>query len=316
MKVKQWIFVLFCAIALALLLRTLVFETVRVASSSMSQGQQVADRLLIEKWSLGPRMPLSLSIPFAPDSLFGHRAYIMLGSDVKRLHGCRGLHRGDILAFNAPSKKQKVLDRTSILLSRCAGLPGETIQLVKNKMLINGIKTPRHPDVSFCFRFQNADQTLLERGLRFMGLKRDLFHREDSGYIYLTRHDLYKIQNNSVLRKIKLELCSYPFEDTTLYIPQKGFKIMLNDSTFKQWGSLINRFDGSRIVKNSSGLFLVDGRQRKSYTFKQSYYYLLNDHEGYIDDSRTFGLIPEKLLIGKACLLIFSPSKRHFMQFI
>jgi signal peptidase I len=314
MKVKQWLFVLFCAIILAFLIRVFAFETIRVTTDSMSQGQNVGDRLLVEKWSLGPRMPLSLGIPFASDNLFGYQAYMTLRSEVRRLRGFGSIHRNDILAFNAPVSKKEVLDRTPILLSRCAGLPGETIQLTEDKMLINGKKTPRHPDASFCFRFRNTDLNLLERGLQFMRLKRDIFHPDDSGYVYLTRHDLYKIKKNNPINKIQLESCHCPFEDTTIYIPRKGFTISLNDSTFKQWGKLINRFEHVKLVKKGSGLFVINGERKKHYIFRQNYYYLLNDHQGYLDDSRTFGLIPEELLIGKACLLIFSPSDKRFMQ--
>lgn len=315
MKTRQWILILIGAALLALTIRVFLFETIRVASPAMSEGQDAGDRLFVEKWTLGARLPMSVGIPFAPDSLFGKKAYLSWGKEPKRSHAFGAIKRNDVLAFNDPTSSLNP-DRSPILLSRCVGLPGETFFLSKGKTVINGKKIPRYQDVSFCYSYPLSLQRTLQQVMAACKIKRPVYQDKDSGFVYLTRHEwlcLYRIKEQIPLSLI---LRASKFDERKILIPSKGRKIELNDSTFHLYGQLINRFEGVRLKQDTAGNILKNGHRVRFHTFKENYYFLINDHQGYLNDSRSFGLLPERLIIGKAWMELFSPSGKRFLELI
>ncbi len=313
MKTRQWILILIGAALLALTIRVFLFETIRVATMAMSDSQKVGDRLFIEKWTLGARLPMSVGLPFAPDSLFGKKTYLTWGKHPKRSHAFGTLKRNDLLAFNDPTF-QLNSDRVPILLSRCVGLPGELLLLSKGKIVINGKKVPSAQDVSFCYSYPLTLQKTLKQVMVACKIQRPVYQEKDSGFVYLTRHEwlcMYRIKEQV---NLKLRLRVSKFDEKKILIPSKGSKIELNDSTFQIYGQLINRFEGVQLMQDTAGNILKNGHKVRFHTFKENYYYLINDHQGYLNDSRSFGLLPERQIIGKAWLVLFSPSGKRFLE--
>lgn len=313
MKTRQWILILIGASLLALSIRVFLFEPIRVASMAMSDSREKGDRLFVEKWSLGARLPMTIGIPFLPDTIFGRTSYITFAEEPKRGPSFGTVKRNDLLAFNDPTSQLNP-DRSPILLSRCVGLPGESFQLSKGKTFINGKKVPRHQDVSYCYSFPKTLQSTLQKVMMACKFSRPLYQDKDSGFVYLTRHEwycLYRIKNQVDL---KLRLRFTRFDEKNMLIPSKGSKIVMNDSTFQLYGALINRFEGVQLKQDSSGNILKNGHKVRFHTFKENYYFLINDHQGYLNDSRSFGLLPERLVIGKAWMVFLSPSSKRFLE--
>lgn len=313
MKTRQWILILIGATLLASGIRIFLFESVRIASQVMSDSREAGDRLFIEKWTLGARLPMSVGIPFAPDKLFGKPTYVTFGKEPKRSPALGSIQRNDLLAFNDPAA-QINMDRAPILLSRCVGLPGELFILSKGKTQINGKKVTRHPDVSYCYSFPLALRQTLQQVMTACKFDRTLYVDKDSGFVYLTRPEwlcLYRIRKQVDL---KLRLRFTRFDEQKIRIPSKGSKIELNDSTFQQYGELINRYEGAQLKIDTAGNILKNGHKVRFHTFKENYYFLINDHQGYLNDSRSFGLLPERLIIGKAWMVFFSPAEKRFLE--
>lgn len=313
MKTRQWILILIGASLLALTIRVFLFESIRVASQAMSESQKAGDRLFIEKWSLGARLPMSVGLPFAPEELFGRLTYIAFTKEPKRCPALGSIRRNDLLAFNDPASKKRI-DRAPILLSRCIGLPGELFTLQRGKSYINGKKVQRHPDVSYCYSFPINLEGMLKKVMMAYKFNHPIYHDKDSGFVYLTRHEwlcLFRIKGQVDL---KLTQRYTKFDEKTIKIPSKGFKIELNDSTFRLYGETINRYEGAQLKIDTAGNILKSGHKVRFHTFKENYYFLVNDHQGYLNDSRSLGLIPEHLIIGKAWMLFLSPSNKRFLE--
>jgi len=313
MKIKQWILILIGAAMLALTIRVFLFETIRVTGLAMSESQEDGDRIFVEKWTLGARLPLTVGIPFAPDSLFGKKTFLSWGKGPKRSPAMGKIKRDDLLAFNDPLS-EKILDRSPILLSRCVGLPGENFYMSKGKTVINGIKITRNPDVSFCYSFPLQLKRSFEQVMKACKIDRPVYHEKDSGFVYLTRREWLSLYKNNRQIDIKLNLRVSSFDERRILIPAKGSKIELNDSTYQLYGALINRYEGVRLNQDTSGLILKNGHRVRFHTFKENYYFLLNDHQGYLNDSRSFGLLPERCIIGKAWMVLLSPSSKSFLE--
>ncbi len=104
------------AIAIALLIRTFLYQPFNIPSGSMLRTLQIGDYVFVSKFSYGFS---KYSIPFAPD-LFSGR--IWAGEP----------QRGDIAVFRPPWQVNEDY------IKRVIGLPGDTIQLRDGVLYING----------------------------------------------------------------------------------------------------------------------------------------------------------------------------------
>ncbi len=91
----------------------------------------------------------------------------------------------------------------------------------------------------------------------------------------------------------------------TLVIPLPGERILLNDSTLVLWQSLVER-EGHRVTRNPAGETLLDGAPARSYTVSQRNYFVAGDNSANSFDSRSWGLLPESAIIGRAILVYWS----------
>jgi len=315
MSYKRLAVVLFLAAILAVVIRMFFFETIRVTTPAMSESQSVGNRLFVEKFTLGARFPLSIGIPYAPDLFMGKKTFFGLFKTAHRIPGAGKIKRNDLIAFNYPVVDDIPMDRHPILLSRCVGLPGEYIRLHGARFYINDEEIKRPVDVSICYRYPVDQQESIDHLLKEGKINQKTYEKKDSGYIYLTRYEYnYLSKKEENLDAIELNACSSSFDEKTEVIPYKDFRIELNTRSFRIWGELINKYEGVKLIRTESGKFRKNGKEADYYIFKQNYYWVLNDHQGYLNDSRSLGPIPENYVIGKAYMVLFSPKTKRFLQ--
>lgn len=106
------------ALLIALVLRTLLFQPFTIPSASMEPNLYEGDYIVVSKWSYGYSKfssGLPINLPLGDDRLFGSAP-----------------ERGDIVVFKLPRD-----DRTDYI-KRVVGLPGDRIQVINNRLHING----------------------------------------------------------------------------------------------------------------------------------------------------------------------------------
>jgi len=313
-KIKRILYILAVAFILAVVLRIFVFETVRVASPAMEQSQTIGNRLIIEKWSLGPRMPQSFKNPFSSKNNTEGNNWIQLTQDLIRLPGFSSIQRNNLLVFNDPrSDKNTPVGQRPVLISRCTGLPGEFVQIKGSSLYVNDEEIQRPVDVTQCFRFANSRKKQIEKVIDENIPGKEIYQGCDSGFIFLTSYEYLYLCDKAMNKRLPL----YPFisenDVRTALIPYKGYSIQLNNRSLSLWSEILEKYE-KVSVKRQNGKILLNGHATEYYTFKQNYYWVLNDHQGYLNDSRTFGPIPECHIIGKACLILYSPEKKRLLQ--
>lgn len=107
---------IFYALLIALVLRVLLFQPFTIPSASMEPNLYEGDYIVVSKWSYGYSRH---SMPFSPEIFEGR----IFGSAPKR---------GDIAVFKLPR------DNRTDYIKRVIGLPGDRIQMIQNKLHING----------------------------------------------------------------------------------------------------------------------------------------------------------------------------------
>ena len=116
--VREYAEALIIALILALLIRTFVIQAFKIPSSSMEPTLLVGDHLLVSKFSYSIHVPNEL--PFTSIQLFPDYHFF---SSVPE--------RGNIVVFKYPE------DESKDFIKRVVGLPGETIQVIRQKVYIN-----------------------------------------------------------------------------------------------------------------------------------------------------------------------------------
>jgi signal peptidase I len=101
---------LFIALILALIIRAFLVQAFSIPSASMEPTLLIGDYLLVNKFGYGIRNPLT------------NKVWIPVGQP----------QRGDVAVFIFPQ------DPTKDYIKRIIGLPGDRIQIINKKVLING----------------------------------------------------------------------------------------------------------------------------------------------------------------------------------
>ncbi|HWG06053.1 MAG TPA: signal peptidase I [Beijerinckiaceae bacterium] len=160
------------ALLIAVVVRTFLFQPFNIPSGSLIPTLRIGDYLFVSKYSYGYS---KYSLPFAPD-LFQGRIF---GSLPKR---------GDVAVFKLPS------DGKTDYIKRVIGLPGDTVQMVQGRLVINGEIVPREQTKEVvtedAFGRKVPVPTYIETlpgGVRHLIIQRD----GDSGF--LSNTDIFKV---------------------------------------------------------------------------------------------------------------------------
>jgi signal peptidase I len=116
--VREYAEALIIALVLALLIRTFIIQAFKIPTGSMEPTLLVGDHLLVSKFSYSIHVPNE--IPFTSIQLFPDYHFF---SSVPE--------RGNIVVFKFPMEPDKDF------IKRVIGLPGETIQIIQQRVYIN-----------------------------------------------------------------------------------------------------------------------------------------------------------------------------------
>jgi len=118
------------AIIIAVVARTVAYEPFNIPSSSMVPTLLVGDYLFVSKFSYGySRYSLPFGLPLIADRIFFTPP-----------------ERGDVAVFKLPS------DNSTDYIKRIIGLPGDSIQMKKGRLYINGTLVERKQVEDFTIR--------------------------------------------------------------------------------------------------------------------------------------------------------------------
>jgi signal peptidase I len=96
-------------------------------------------------------------------------------------------------------------------------------------------------------------------------------------------------------------------------VPKAGDKITLTSSNYSFWTHVING-EGHVIACAESGAVLIDEIPEESYTVTQDYLFVIGDNRDHSYDSRSWGFLPERNVVGEAMMVYLSLAPSGAMR--
>ena len=173
----KWILAFAGAVAVVLLLRGFAFTSCLIPSTGMENSIFQGERILVNKWSYGLRVPFM--------SLFSYHRW------------CESpVRRQDIVVFNNPAGiRQPVIDRREIYISRCLGVPGDTL-LVDSLFSVISPEARFNPDKKRLYSYPASKENLITSLMHTLSITNDgLMGSNDSTHVRsFSRYEYYLLE--------------------------------------------------------------------------------------------------------------------------
>ena len=374
---RDWLDAIVFAVVAAMLIRSFTFELYNIPSSSMEGSLMTGDYLVVSKLAYGPRATMTpLAVPLVHNTLplTGDRGESYL-SWIKlpyhRYPGYTKVKRYDAVVFNFPEGDTTLkaspgnqytyydavrngnqellrdgwfvrpLDRKTNYIKRCIGMPGETLEIVNQQVLIDGkpIATPKEAQTTYGFVTngrgvppQVVQQELDRLGLSYQDIENAGPYAIDGEGVLLAydvplnSRQLQGLERWAYGQGVRIVADTMPAaEDENLFphrkgqmqsvdnfgpvhIPAKGETIELNDSTLAMYRRVITVYEHNTLEVRDGKIY-INGEQTDRYTVKQNYYWMMGDNRHHSQDCRFWGFVPEDHIVGKAKWILFSRDK-------
>lgn len=232
--------------------------------------------------------------------------------------------RNDILSFRLITGDSTETANT-LVYQRLVACPGDTIFIQNGNVFINNLPEEAIAPYQHNYHLKTKSTTdsLFKRKYYFDegGSISDEF---DYSYS-LTQEKFQLLQSDSLIILAERNIEKKDFRDEmiftgdtvhkwnkhnfgNLYIPKKNDLLKLDTSNIMQYKKIIE--SESRLKVKIKGDSIILGKNvLKRFTVKENYYFVMGDNRDNAIDSRYFGLIPEKCILGIITRKIFSSSK-------
>jgi signal peptidase I len=178
--------------------------------------------------------------------------------------------RGDIVVFQFPGNRDEIKNsKIDNYVKRCVAVAGDTLEVRDKILYVNGKEAP------IPIHVQYARNYLLPKD----HLDADLFPRGTQ-----SNADQYG----------------------PIVVPKSGDIINLSTSNIEQWKTFINREYGKDVVKIENKKIFIDGKETTQYKVHDDYYFMMGDNRDNSLDSRYWGFVPRRNVIGSPLFVYWS----------
>ena len=288
----KWILAFAGAIAIVLLLRGFAFTSCLIPSTGMENSLFQGERILVNKWSYGLRLPLM--------SAFSYHRWRE-----------RPVQKRDIVVFNNPAGiQQPTIDRREIYISRCIGTPGDTL-LVDSLFSVSSPEAQFNPDKKRLYTYPASKENLITSLIRTLSITNDgLMGSDDSTHVRsFSRYEYYLLEQAIGDRNWIRPLTEKQDKELKpLIVPSKGKALRVYPWNITLLRNTLVMHEGKQAEIKNDTLY-IDGKPTQHCFFTKDYYWMASNNSVNLSDSRLFGFVPQDHMIGKASLIWFSKEK-------
>lgn len=326
-KLVRGLFLLLFIFLMAISAKLLLINVYKIPSSSMNNTLYTNDVIFVDKLKYGPKLPRSpFEIPWLNIAFyFNDNARKRIKENwwpYKRLSGYSTIKNGDVVVFTMP------FGNDITIVKRCMAIAGDTLSIKNGNVYINNTFFSPSNFVLNKYEFRVNNRKSLYRTLDSLNLDIYLNRASKDNFIAsLSSNDKEMLKETGIIKDLirvldSLNLKSKPYPNSKYtqwsldnygpyIIPKKGMTIHLNPKNYALYYKVINEHEGAEILDIDGG-YVVKGRQVTTYTFDQDYYFMMGDNRKGSIDSRSWGLVPEKRIIGKVQCVLWSNYQDEF----
>lgn len=279
-------------VLVVVLLRGCVATSYSIPSSGMENSIYCGERILVNKWSYGLRLPFI--------NLWGYHRWA--DSPVQK---------EDILVFNNPANfSEHAIDKREVFISRCIGVPGDTLLIDSLFSVVPSEKNA--PDQKILYTYPRQKECQLDSLLSILSIKLNKLLGQDSvtNVRSFSRYEYYLLEQalNSncwiepILKEDSIEVLK------PLIVPGKGSPIRVYPWNITLLRNTLVLHEKKRAEIKNDTLY-VEGKPVQHCYFTKDYYWVGANNSINLSDSRLFGFVPKDHIIGKASIIWFSKEK-------
>ena len=267
----KWILAFAGAIAIVLLLRGFAFTSCLIPSTGMENSLFQGERILVNKWSYGLRLPLM--------SAFSYHRWRE-----------RPVQKRDIVVFNKPAGiQQPTIDRREIYISRCIGTPGDTL-LVDSLFSVSSPEAQFNPDKKRLYTYPASKENLITSLIRTLSITNDgLMGSDDSTHVRsFSRYEYYLLEQAIGDRNWIRPLTEKQDKELKpLIVPSKGKALRVYPWNITLLRNTLVMHEGKQAEIKDDTLY-IDGKPTQHCFFTKDYYWMASNNSVNLSDSCPF----------------------------
>jgi signal peptidase I len=323
---REWGNALMFAVVVSTFFRWATFEAYAIPTSSMEKSMLVGDRLFVSKLHYGPRTPMTpLQVPLTHQTIWS--TDLPAYSDALQLPSLRlpafsEIKRNDPVVFNLPVEPEHPTDLRTHYVKRCIGIAGDMLEIRDRQVYLNGQPQDNPERMQYAY-FVATDKVLQPKFFQERDIT-DLYQVQGGYVLHTTPARAEELASLDFIRQVELQQMqagdvepgifgSHGWNRDNygpLYIPEQGATIDITPETLPLYEQIILRHEQNQDAEVRNGKLYLNGQEAKSYTFKQSYYFMMGDNRHNSLDSRYWGFVPQDHVVGKPIFTWFSVDEQ------
>ena len=306
---REWIVAILVAFILVVATRTLLVDVAMVRDEQMQSTYASGKVILISKVTPGARVPITLFSWKNPvDSVGNFTGYAFtITLPPLRLWNSKlkPTDRGTAFAFNEPDNNPNIpIDKKKLAIGRAVAQPGDNVSIANGQLLVNKVAVTYPKSANYFYNLKANENT--KALLSKIGIEEASVAKSGLVQLYATKEQAKKLMGLETVTSIVHEKVENHHDfihmltkfEKGIKLPTKGDKVSLSADNFEIYASLIIGGEGQSAEIRTDGIY-INGSLITTYTFKNSYYFMLKDNVDNSIDSRSYGPVAESFLVGK-----------------